>query len=573
MKRFVAIILGLLITFSVLAEEFLTDASSTSPDINGSNIIDDDFIYIEGGTFSMGSDNGSYYEKPVHSVTLSSFYMCDHEVTQAEYKAIMGYNPSYFAGDNRPVENVSWFDAVEYCNNLSLLHGLTPCYKYNEDDITCDWNANGYRLPTEAEWEYAARGGKISHEYTYSGSNILGRVAWNGSNSNKQTHEIKLKLPNELGLYDMSGNVSEWCWDCYGHYTEKNEKNPRGIFWESHRIIRGCSWLDDKSVVKRDYFIPDRVDMYIGFRVVRNGISNNNLFIDYITLGKMAYNEEDYEKSLEYFSNAREITDPEAQCYIGYMIYKGYGGISKDNQKAIEWFKKSALQGDTTAQYHLGTMYYDGYYNGKSTIKNYEKAFEWFEKAAVQGDAEAQYKLGWMYYFGEGITQNYEKAFEWFEKAAIQGDIVAQYNIGYMYYFGEGVTQSYKKAAEWFYSVKERGGTDAVEWYEKAAAQSDIVAIEVGSYELESMSEAGETLSMKELKDMYAEFGLPTPEFSIVLNADGTGKMTINDESTTIKWDAKAKTMTAEGETIKYTFKDNKITIGEKDDAMVFVKK
>ncbi|MDR2923307.1 MAG: formylglycine-generating enzyme family protein, partial [Treponema sp.] len=192
------------------------------------------FVRVEGGTFQMGSNSGNDDEKPVHTVTVKSFSIGKYEVTQKEWYEVMGSNPSYFKGDNRPVECVSWYDAVEYCNKRSEKEGLTPAYTIDksgkdpnntngDDDIK--WlvrrnrNANGYRLPTEAEWEYAARGGNGSPgNYTYSGSNTAGEVAWYSSNSGGSTHDVGTRAANNLGIHDMSGNVYEWCWDWYGSY-------------------------------------------------------------------------------------------------------------------------------------------------------------------------------------------------------------------------------------------------------------------------------------------------------------------------------------------------------------------
>ncbi len=186
-------------------------------------------VFVEGGTFTMGatSEQGSdaySSEKPTHSVTLSDYYIGETEVTQGLWKAVMGSNPSYFKGDNLPVEQVSYEDVKTFITKLNQKTGKT------------------FRLPTEAEWEYAARGGKKSKGYKYSGSNNIGDVAWYDKNSNDKTHPVKTKQPNELGIYDMSGNVWEWCSDWYESYSSYSQTNPQGPSSGAYRVIRGGSW-------------------------------------------------------------------------------------------------------------------------------------------------------------------------------------------------------------------------------------------------------------------------------------------------------------------------------------------
>jgi sulfatase modifying factor 1 len=202
-----------------------------------------DMVYVEAGTFKRGSNNGDSDEKPVHMVTIAKdFWIGKYEVTQAEWKDVMGNNPSYSKGDNLPVEQVSWYDAVEFCNRLSDREGLTRCYSGSGDNLRCDFNANGYRLPTEAEWEFAARGGNKSRDYKYSGSNNADEVAWYLENSGRKTHPAAQKKSNELGLYDMSGNVWEYCWDWYRSYGSSQQTDSYGPSYSEYRVLRGGSW-------------------------------------------------------------------------------------------------------------------------------------------------------------------------------------------------------------------------------------------------------------------------------------------------------------------------------------------
>lgn len=203
-------------------------------------------VAVEGGTFQMGATNEQTgaisNESPVHSVTLSDYSIGETEVTQELWLAVMGSNPSSFTGNLQcPVECVSWNDCQTFITRLNELTG------------------ENFKLPTEAQWEYAARGGNKASGYLYSGSNTIGDVAWYASNSGSKTHVVKSKSPNELGLYDISGNVWEWCSDWYGTYSSSAATDPQGPSTGSYRVLRGGGW--DKSAVNcrvaiRGYITP-----------------------------------------------------------------------------------------------------------------------------------------------------------------------------------------------------------------------------------------------------------------------------------------------------------------------------
>ena len=191
----------------------------------------DDMVYVEGDTFTMGGGHEKYtLIGLIHQVKLSSFYISKYEVTQELWQAVMGKNPSHFKGDlRRPVEQVSWNDCQVFITRLNQLTG------------------KHFRLPTEAEWEFAARGGKQSLGYKYAGSNDINNVAWIKDNSGEKTHPVGQKTPNELGLYDMSGNVDEWCQDWFGEFSEEGQTNPAGPNSGSARVQRGGSFNFDES--------------------------------------------------------------------------------------------------------------------------------------------------------------------------------------------------------------------------------------------------------------------------------------------------------------------------------------
>ena len=242
---------------------FDSSINSLTESVNG---VAFEMVKVDGGSFQMGAtpevnfdnsvlENGMQvmdYSRPIHKVYVNDFYIGKYEVTQKLWKAVMGNNPSEFKGDDLPVENVSWMDANVF---ISLLNKKT---------------GKNYRLPTEAEWEFAARGGNQSKKYAYSGGNNPDTVAWHLFNSDNKTHPVGQLLPNELNLYDMSGNVWEWCYDWFAPYTENPQHNPHGPQNGDFRIFRGGSWfyvsLDSKTA-NRNGSRPNEAFNYVGFRL------------------------------------------------------------------------------------------------------------------------------------------------------------------------------------------------------------------------------------------------------------------------------------------------------------------
>jgi len=244
-------------------------------------------VLVEAGSFEMGCATGRPEEQPVHTVRLTrSFYMAQYAVTFEEYDRFCEdtnrSKPDDRSGErgSLPVIEVDWYAAVKYCNWLSQREGLTQCYGGPGRVPECNFSADGYRLPTEAEWEYAARGGNRSQDFIYAGSDNLDEVAWYGANSGGKMHPVGQKKPNELYLYDMSGNLYEWCWDWYreGYYASSPSENPTGPPPEPststrgpNKVRRGGSWREDADSLRAtsrsfDYasYVGDN-----GFRLVR----------------------------------------------------------------------------------------------------------------------------------------------------------------------------------------------------------------------------------------------------------------------------------------------------------------
>jgi formylglycine-generating enzyme required for sulfatase activity len=256
-------------------------------------------VMVSGGTFTMGCTDEQEPdcqndEYPPHPVTVNDFFLSRFEVTQSEWAAIVPeYTPLYNrgAGPEYPTYRISWYDAATYCNRLSFAEGRTPVYYFDEGfntvfdtlvgdqlayvDIFWDTEADGYRLPTEAEWEYAARGGSLSQGTVYSGSNDLDVIAWHSGNSNVNSQPVATRAPNELGLFDMTGNIYEWCWDWYdsGYYENSPGDNPLGPVPSALRTIRGGSWNttpDGSRLANRLNFLPGARRTTFAFRVARS---------------------------------------------------------------------------------------------------------------------------------------------------------------------------------------------------------------------------------------------------------------------------------------------------------------
>lgn len=309
MKKLVGSIALVLMTLSAILS--VTGCKKKAP------AFEDELVLVEGAAFYMGNDDFSAgYNNKGHNAEVSSFYIGATEVTQEEFEAMMGYNPSFYVGESkgkkvtegevqekRPVEKITWYEAVMYCNKLSVSRGLTPVYTkevdgVDEADVTLwgdvpekankEWNAikwnreaNGYRLPTEAEWEFAAKGGKLSAEKTSAGFNFydedVKHYVWGAMNAKEKTHEVGLKEKNELGLADMNGNVWEWCWDWFSENFYKKEaaaeKDTAGPSIADYRVVRGGSWEDEDETITvfgRGSSSPHLPSRRVGFRIARS---------------------------------------------------------------------------------------------------------------------------------------------------------------------------------------------------------------------------------------------------------------------------------------------------------------
>lgn len=302
--------------------------TTTSAESNETDNISDGLILLEGGTFTMGSPSSERQrqeDETQHEVTVSPFYIDPYEVTQADYEAVMGENPSHFSGGNLPVESVTWYDAIEYCNRLSESRGLTPAYIVEGNTVSWDRSANGYRLLTEAEWEFAARAGTTTifhdgNQITSDNANFEGSYPYLieenyvshrdssvvTSRNRGETIAVDSLSPNQFGLYNMYGNVSEWCFDYYVTYDTAQTADPVGALSGSLRVNRGGGWNDFAKQLRSAYrsaTTPDTIEQNLGFRIARNA--------------------EDGEEIVEttYFLNIQTPENP--RILVAYYSYSG----------------------------------------------------------------------------------------------------------------------------------------------------------------------------------------------------------------------------------------------------------
>jgi sulfatase modifying factor 1 len=236
-----------------------------------------ELIHIDGGSFNMGSAEYESNEKPVHEVTLHGFYIGKYPLQQNEWFEVFKKSHSYNKGERYPVEQITWIEAIAFCNQLSITSNLNPCYQRELNYIQYFQNRNGYRLPTEAEWEFAALGGNSSKNCLYAGSNNINEVGWYKDNSEKHTHPVGELLPNELGIYDMSGNVYEMCWDVCTEYKNENQQDPiirnESSLSERHALRGGnCFGFANRCRIKsrqKGLYKDFRQD-FVGFRIAKN---------------------------------------------------------------------------------------------------------------------------------------------------------------------------------------------------------------------------------------------------------------------------------------------------------------
>jgi TPR repeat protein len=481
---------------------------------------------------------------------VDSFAISPHETTLGDWNTILpfaktkgydldadsddGFHPSpagmrviYGANPKLPVTYVSWFDAVKWCNAESEQDGLTPVYyidgevyKSGVKHAVVKKSADGYRLPTEAEWEWAAQGGNKSRDYRYSGSDDIEQVAWFRLNAKGRPQVVGTKAANEVGLFDMSGNVMEWC-------AEANHEMLNAV-------ARGgyYSGAPDMCGIRvRGQFGSDDRDQIQGFRVARNSASSeqsseanhdkaaggefteNSGNRDEQSAGHLATptNEGDFESVLR----EAQAGKADAQYNLSQMYNNGEA-IARDLAESMRWLRKAAEQGLAAAQLDLGWMYQ----SGEGVAQDYERAARWYSQAAQQGLAAAQTNLGLMYQSGDGVPQDYAEALRWIRKGADQGDACGQYNLGRTYRCGLGV---------------ETNNIEAMNWYRKAAEQGDASAQNDLGWMYEQRGQADDYAEAMRLFGKAAEHGDARAQYNLG-RMNESGKGVDQDNAEAMRW-------------------------------------
>ena len=258
--------------------EFTTVTDSTQVEIPEEPLTDNlpiAMVLVPADTLVMGniSPAAEDDEFPLLTIGIPAFYISIREISQAEWMMVFPKNPAHSKDPELPVENVNFYDIIDFCNQKSVLDGFEPCYDYYDDEVVCNFSANGYRLPTEAEWEFAAKSGKRNDFFVYSGSDKADEVGWYNENSAAQSHPSGQKKPNQLGIYDLSGNIFEWVWNWYAPYSIRNGDLYEGPDKGTDKVIRGGSWYHNASemrVTNRNFTKPYTKNGYLGFRVARS---------------------------------------------------------------------------------------------------------------------------------------------------------------------------------------------------------------------------------------------------------------------------------------------------------------
>lgn len=448
---------------------------------------------------------GIFQRDDRQKVTISKpFYLGVYPVTQEQWEAVMGSNPSVLKDCSSPVTNVSWNDVQEFIGRLNTKE------KHNR-----------YRLPTEMEWELAARAGTDTQYFFGDSEILLGNYAWFDKNSGKTMHPVGQKTPNPYGLYDIYGNVWEWVQDWCEDLPKGDVRDYHGPASGTDRVLRGGCWCHsakDCRSGERDGIAPTRRSDFLGFRLALSTESNADA--DIAETSKAQCKKKPKQKPVpktallddelrltEVCSEGMEQKEAEEQFRLGVIYFQGLKA-EQDYKKAFELWSKAAAQGHVEAQYELAVMYS----SGDVVRHNFQKATELYELSARKGFAKSQYALGFMYFAGQGLPRDHKKAKEWWEKGAEQGHASSQLNLGALYAMGDAVPLDYEKAFKLYSKAADQGNVNAqaniggmyaggigveqnfqkgVEWLTKAADQGHANA----QYELSRMYVRGEGVS------------------------------------------------------------------------------